>query len=78
MRTSRNPEGSRTERRRRRAAARRRRALAEIETVVREGIASGPAGPLELDAVVAEAERRAGGGAPAAASGDRRGRCDRA
>lgn len=30
-----------------------------IERVVREGIESGPAGPLDLDAIVAEAERRA-------------------
>lgn len=39
--------------------ARRRRALDEIERVVREGIESGPAGELDLDAVIAEAERRA-------------------
>jgi antitoxin ParD1/3/4 len=38
----------------------RTRALAEIEAVVRAGIASGPAGELDLDAIVAEAERRAG------------------
>ena len=41
--------------------ARRLRALEEIERVVREGIESGPAGALDLDAVVAEAERRARG-----------------
>lgn len=41
---------------------RRDRALAEIEAVVREGLASGGAGALDLDAVVAEAERRAGQG----------------
>ena len=41
--------------------ARRARALTEIEKVVQEGIASGSAGGLDLDAVVAEAERRAGG-----------------
>jgi antitoxin ParD1/3/4 len=41
--------------------ARRARALVEIEKVVQEGIASGPAGTLDLDAVLAEAERRAGG-----------------
>lgn len=35
------------------------RALAEIDRVVREGIESGPAGALDLDALVAEAERRA-------------------
>jgi antitoxin ParD1/3/4 len=40
--------------------AARARALAEIEAVVHEGIASGPAGDLDLDALVAEAERRAG------------------
>ena len=39
--------------------ARRDRALAEIEAAIREGIASGQAGTLDLDAVVAEAERRA-------------------
>jgi antitoxin ParD1/3/4 len=38
------------------------RALAEIEAVVREGIDSGAAGALDLDAIVAEAERRAGQG----------------
>jgi antitoxin ParD1/3/4 len=42
--------------------AARARARAEIEKVVREGIASGSAGALDLDAIVAEAERRAGGG----------------
>ena len=41
--------------------ARRARALAEIERAVQDGLASGPAGPLDLDAVVAEAERRARG-----------------
>jgi antitoxin ParD1/3/4 len=41
--------------------ARRARALAEIEAVVREGIDSGEAGAMDLDAIVAEAERRAGG-----------------
>lgn len=40
--------------------ARRARALAEIEKVVEAGIASGSAGALDLDAVVAEAESRAG------------------
>jgi antitoxin ParD1/3/4 len=40
----------------------RARARAEIEKVVREGIASGSAGALDLDAIVAEAERRAGRG----------------
>ena len=40
--------------------ARRARALAEIEKVVEAGIASGSAGALDLDAVVAEAEQRAG------------------
>jgi antitoxin ParD1/3/4 len=40
--------------------AARARARAEIEKVVREGIASGAAGALDLDAIVAEAERRAG------------------
>ena len=39
--------------------AARARVLAEIEAVVREGIASGSAGDLDLDALVAEAERRA-------------------
>lgn len=39
--------------------ARRAQALAEIERVVREGLESGPAGELDLDAVIAEAERRA-------------------
>jgi antitoxin ParD1/3/4 len=39
--------------------AARARALAEIEAVVREGIASGPAGALDLDTLVAEAQRRA-------------------
>jgi antitoxin ParD1/3/4 len=42
--------------------ARGARALAEIEAVIREGIASGTAGALDLDAIVAEAERRAGRG----------------
>ena len=41
--------------------ARRARAMVEIERVVREGIDSGPAGELDLDAIVAEAERRASG-----------------
>ena len=36
------------------------RALAAIEAVVRAGIASGPAGEIDLDALVAETERRAG------------------
>ncbi|MCU0230432.1 MAG: type II toxin-antitoxin system ParD family antitoxin [Acidobacteria bacterium] len=40
--------------------AARARTLAEIGQAVRDGIASGPAGPLDLEAVVAEAERRAG------------------
>jgi antitoxin ParD1/3/4 len=40
--------------------ARRGRALAEIEKAVQEGIASGSAGSLDLDALIAEAERRAG------------------
>ncbi len=39
--------------------ARRARALLEIEHVVRDGIDSGPADSLDLDAVVAEAEQRA-------------------
>jgi antitoxin ParD1/3/4 len=39
--------------------ARRARALAEIDRVVREGVESGSAGELDLDAIVAEAERRA-------------------
>jgi antitoxin ParD1/3/4 len=39
--------------------ARRMRALEEIERVVREGIESGPAGELDLDAIIAEADRRA-------------------
>jgi antitoxin ParD1/3/4 len=39
--------------------ARRARALAEIDAVVREGLDSGSAGELELDAIMAEAERRA-------------------
>jgi antitoxin ParD1/3/4 len=39
--------------------ARRARALAEIDAVVREGLDSGSAGDLDLDAIVAEAERRA-------------------
>ena len=39
--------------------ARRTRVLAEIERVVQEGIDSGSAGELDLDAIVAEAERRA-------------------
>ena len=39
--------------------ARRARALAEIERAVEDGLASGPAGELDLDAVVAAAERRA-------------------
>ena len=38
--------------------ARRARAIAEIEAVVREGIESGDAGGLDLDAIIAEAERR--------------------
>jgi antitoxin ParD1/3/4 len=38
----------------------RARALAVIEEVVRAGIAGGPVGVLDLDALVAEAERRAG------------------
>ena len=41
--------------------ARRARALAEIERAVKDGLASGPAGELDLDAVVAAAERRARG-----------------
>ena len=41
--------------------ARRMRVLEEIERVVREGVESGPAGELDLDTVVAEAERRARG-----------------
>lgn len=36
------------------------RVLEEIGRVVEEGIASGGAGELDLDAIVAEAERRAG------------------
>ena len=40
--------------------ARRARTLTEIEKVVREGIESGAAGALDLDAIAAEAERRAG------------------
>lgn len=36
-------------------------ALAEIGKVVEEGVASGSAGALDPDAVMAEAERRAGG-----------------
>ena len=40
--------------------AARARALAAIEAVVRAGIASGPAGEIDLDALVAETERRAG------------------
>ena len=40
--------------------ARRARALSEIEKAVRDGIESGPAGELDIEAVVAEAERRAG------------------
>ena len=40
--------------------AARARALAEIEAVVRAGLASGPAGEIDLDALVTEAERRAG------------------
>ncbi|TPE51736.1 type II toxin-antitoxin system ParD family antitoxin [Amaricoccus solimangrovi] len=39
--------------------ARRARALAEIDAVVREGVESGSAGAMDLDAIVAEAERRA-------------------
>lgn len=42
--------------------ARRARALAEIDAVVREGLDSGGAGAMDLDAIVAEAERRAGTG----------------
>ena len=42
--------------------ARSARALAEIEAVVREGVDRGAAGALDLDAIVAEAERRAGRG----------------
>lgn len=41
--------------------ARRVRAMEEIERVVREGIESGSGGELDLDAIVAEAERRARG-----------------
>ena len=37
------------------------RALEEIERVVREGIESGPGGEFDLDAVIAEADRRARG-----------------
>jgi antitoxin ParD1/3/4 len=37
----------------------RARALAEIEAVVRDGLDSGSAGELDLNAIVAEAERRA-------------------
>jgi antitoxin ParD1/3/4 len=42
--------------------ARRARALAEIGRVVREGLESGSAGALDLDAILAEAERRTGQG----------------
>lgn len=42
--------------------AQRLRALEAIEQVVRAGIESGPAGALDLDAIVAAAERRARGG----------------
>jgi len=38
---------------------RRARALTEIERAVETGLTSGEAGELDLDAVVAEAERRA-------------------
>ncbi len=39
---------------------RRARVLAEIDRVVQEGIDSGPSEELDLDAIVAEARRRAG------------------